>query len=162
MDMAAPTLLPAVQRIGPRGKNFPGPLALGNAAGQDGESHCSNMTLTIPQTRHIVDLALALQAADFLWNQDHPSSEGSFSLNGLSPEPLPEATALTQAIEALPREQQTELLALMWLGRDNYPTFAEAMERSRGWQDSPAVYLVDKSPLPEYLSAGVVSQMQSA
>lgn len=120
------------------------------------------MTLTVPQIRHIVDLALSLQAADFLWNQDHPSSGGQPSPHGIPVEPLPEANALVQAIEALPREQQTELLALMWLGRGDYPTFAEAMERAQQWQGSVAVYLADKSPLSEYLSAGVISQMQGA
>ena len=119
------------------------------------------MTLTVPQIRHIVDLALALQAADFLWNQDHPSGGGKLAPNGILYEGLPDRGPLFQAIEALPNEQQTELLALMWLGRGDYTTFAEAMERAQGWQGTVAVYLADKSPLSEYLSAGVISQMQS-
>ena len=145
-----------------RESNFlPQLLALGSAAGKDGKAHRSNMTLTVPQIRHIVDLAYALQAADFLWNQDHPNSGGQLSPNGISVEPLPEANALLQAIEDLPGGQQTELLALMWLGRGDYPTFAKAMDCAHEWQGSVAVYLADKSPLSEYLSTGVVSQMQS-
>ena len=50
----------------------------------------------------------------------------------------------------------------MWLGRNDYPTFAEAMERSREWQGSVAVYLIEKEPLSQYLSTGVAALMGGA
>jgi len=61
-------------------------------------------------------------------------------------------------ISDLEPDQQQEVVALLWLGRDDYTLdqWDEALEEVRyNWSDHPADYLMAHPQLPDYLSAGL-------
>jgi len=62
-----------------------------------------------------------------------------------------------QIIESLTRDQQRELLAIIWLGRGDYQDWYEAVDNAPA-EPSMAVYLAEylaeKTPLAQYLKRG--------
>lgn len=72
-----------------------------------------------------------------------------------------EKDALLEALESLTRNELTELLALMWLGRGDFghdpSDFAQALEKASHMhnKDEIACYISDKNKLDQYLKNGL-------
>jgi hypothetical protein len=112
------------------------------------------MNISIEQIRRIIDMAHAANAADA--GRKHMPLEEQI-LN-----PTKEETALIEAIEALPQQEQIELQALMWLGRGDFSDFRKALKHSEEKPHHISTYVTEKTPLPEYLSDGLKKLPENA
>jgi hypothetical protein len=113
-------------------------------------------------TRTLAYIALKAKAYDALVASDDPS-DGSNATDDRMLDALEDegdnavADELHAAIRSLNIEQQTALVALAWLGRDDYDAdeWDEALAEARAARDTPASrYLMGLPLLGDYLEAG--------
>ena len=105
------------------------------------------MNIFIKQIRNIIRMAHSATAAD--------AARKQMPLTKQAPDPTPEQTALIEAIEALPRQQQIELQAVMSLGRGDFDHFRKALRHSEQNPEHLSTYITAKAPLADYLSHGL-------
>lgn len=113
-------------------------------------------------TRTLAYIVLKAKAYDALVASDDPS-DGSNATDDRMLDVLedegdnPAAREVRAAIASLNIEQQTVLVALAWLGRDDYDAdeWEEALTEARAARDTPAArYLMGLPILGDYLEAG--------
>jgi hypothetical protein len=112
------------------------------------------MDISTQQIRDIIDMANRSNAADAA-RQHVPLEERILN-------PTPEETALIEAIERLPKQQQIELQAVMWLGRGDFNDFRKALKHSQEKPEHISTYVTEKAPLPQYLSDGLAKLPKNA
>jgi len=100
----------------------------------------------------VIDIAERAEIADTAERNRSDSDDLSFVAT-------PEYRALDQRLEALSRPALNELVALMWIGRGDFePSDWEYLVRRAGGDQGDLVgYVVEKSPLAEYLREGLAA-----
>jgi hypothetical protein len=111
--------------------------------------------LTVDTVRRVKDLALALRIARNNKDNGMPARLSESIMENLgSP---PEAIALHEFIDSLPDDERAELLALMWLGRNDHQQTAsdypDLVADARDQLEHVGGYM-DTIPLLEYLENG--------
>jgi hypothetical protein len=113
--------------------------------------------LTLETVQHIIRLAEAVRAT--------AQGKGQLNLRDMTVEDFvrilalsPEERRLRQYLKQLPEDQMSELMALMWLGRESVRSrdeYRELVEHaSRNMEDAPS-YVAEKAALAEYLRSGL-------
>ena len=71
-------------------------------------------------------------------------------------ETIPWSRSSTSALDALNIDEQLDLIALMWLGRGNFSSFAEARKEASDMREKhiPS-YLIGTPKLGDYLEEGL-------
>ena len=105
------------------------------------------MDISVNQIRKIIDIARTANAAD--------AARKHVPLENKILDPTSQKTALIATIEALPRRQQIELQAVMWLGRGDFNDFWRALRQSEENSEHISTYLTEKTSLAESLSDGL-------
>jgi hypothetical protein len=105
------------------------------------------MEISIRQIREIIDIARSANAAG--------AARKQVPLENKILQPTPEKTALIETIDALPKRQQIELQAVMWLGRGDFNDFWNALKQSEGNPEHISTYIADKTSVAEFLSGGL-------
>jgi hypothetical protein len=114
-------------------------------------------TVNLKINRDLVETLIGIYE-DYIRSVYPYGTMGKFSYPEDSPKPPPNRTKFKQFVDSLDLDMRTELIALLWLGKNDEQSveqFPGLLEQAVGVQDTAAEFLVGQTQLSRCLRKGM-------